>query len=97
MQQLPIKPPLQGEVPPQAAEGCGAWPRLCPPRLGRCAAAFAGDDACIVPPALTECAQGSFAAGCCFVPFAGKSRPANQPAVPANRFAGNMPLTYPGR
>ena len=24
--QLPIKPPLQGEVPPQAAEGCGAWP-----------------------------------------------------------------------
>ena len=26
MQQLPIKPPLQGEVPPQAAEGCGAWP-----------------------------------------------------------------------
>ena len=24
--QSPAKPPLQGEVPPQAAEGCGAWP-----------------------------------------------------------------------
>ena len=24
--QRPAKPPLQGEVPPQAAEGCGAWP-----------------------------------------------------------------------
>ena len=30
MQQLPIKPPLQGEVPPQAAEGCGAWPYQYP-------------------------------------------------------------------
>ena len=28
--QLPIKPPLQGEVPPQAAEGCGAWPYQYP-------------------------------------------------------------------
>ena len=40
--QLPIKPPLQGEVPPQAAEGCGAWPchyPFGPPqplRRGRC-------------------------------------------------------------
>ena len=28
MRQSPAKPPLQGEVPPQAAEGCGALP--CP-------------------------------------------------------------------
>ena len=26
----PAKPPLQGEVPPQAAEGCGAWPYQYP-------------------------------------------------------------------
>ena len=38
----PQKPPLQGEVPPQAAEGCGAWPchyPFGPPqplRRGRC-------------------------------------------------------------
>ena len=26
MRQLPIKPPLQGEVPPQTTEGCGTPP-----------------------------------------------------------------------
>ena len=35
MQQLPIKPPLQGEVPPQAAEGCGAWPYQYPSRTAQ--------------------------------------------------------------
>ena len=59
----PQSPPLQGEVPPQAAEGCGAWPchyPFGPPqplRRGRCFASarkFAPsqgprDDASIVP------------------------------------------------
>ncbi len=55
--QSPAKPPLQGEVPSQAAEGCGAWPcqypsgqrktsggRKRPPYNVRQAGSTAGDD-----------------------------------------------------
>ena len=96
--QLPIKAsPVRGG----AAAGGGGVRRLArplPPAAWQaCTAAFAGDDACIVPPTLAECAQGSFAAGCCFVPFAGKSRIVGRAFTPAGEVCGGPEGYWQGK
>ena len=86
MQQFPRKPPLQGEVPPQAAEGCGAWPYQYP--FGPPLSCVGADDFIGPPAGLVGSGRSSAAA---------RSRPQCRAGDFARRLGHCGIARFPGR